>query len=153
MAILCLPTRASNRWRIIVSQTTLASMRRGTTNYLGFALFALFTLGGGLASPAMALAHGVAHHRLSGHGPADLTSQESGVAFQLISAEQAADHPALHNRQCAARSPSPVLPAPIVSGTMVTTPKGCAAPVAAKAADLPPTRFAPPEQPRAPPRR
>lgn len=141
-------TRARIGWRATGGRISLVSMRHGTTRHLVFALFA------GLASPATTLAHGAAHLYLSvDKDSADRTAAHEGSAvLALESAGHGADHPALHCRGWATRSPSTVLLGPVVAVTFAPAPRVRTAIVIAPASDPPPSRLTPPDQPRAPPR-
>lgn len=137
-------------WRVVAMQTKLLPMRRGIPSHFVYCLFALFTLVGGVASPALALAHGVAHQSVTPQGASDLPARENAVLLPLDEAV-GADHGALHTRERVARPPSAVFLAPVVA-VMHATPTARAAATTAPASDPPPIQFTPPEQPRAPPR-
>ena len=130
-------------------------MRRHSVGRLVFALLAAFAA---LSAPATALAHGLAHQREGprGHYHAAAAPAPRGVGEVETADDPAADHPLLHCQECAPRSGPVALTAltavvvtlatPAESEVRVTPPGGGAiAPPAA--------HRAPPDQPRAPPRR
>jgi hypothetical protein len=126
-------------------------MRPGTTRHRVFVLFALFAA---LAIPATAVAHGLVHRDLAAeHDHATGTAAHEGsAAFARQSADDA-DHPGLHCRERATRSPSTIHLVSVAAVTLIATlDESAGVATCVQGAGPPPSRLARPDQPRAPPR-
>lgn len=137
-------------WRARGGPASLASMRRGSLYHFVVALFALFAA---LASPAMALAHGLAHAPPSGAHDHDAGTpvHESHTDLALEPADHDGGHAALHVREGGKRSTGKVLLLPVVVVPLAPPPQVQCEVLPAPATHPPPSRLAPPDQPRAPP--
>lgn len=139
-------------WRAKDAQTNLGAMRRRSVPYLVTASFALVAA---LASPAMALAHGLAHsHSASAHDAVPGANADGETSGELAPAMLAhdSDHPSLHGDERSSRSPRLVLLMPEVALPIGAPSPGPRAVSPARAESAPPARFSAPAHSRAPPR-
>lgn len=137
-------------------------MRRSSVWYRSLTLFACL---GALHSPAMAMAHGLAHQHVASdhdvsarHAPSTnidgAAHDDSGEAAPGGEVNDASHpHNALHLRQGATPSPQGQLPAMPEQRPTEETPENAVIPVAAPIEAPTPSQLSPPEQPRAPPSR